>query len=195
MSRNLLAVAGLALVLPFAAAAAERNMSYDFVEFGYADLDLGAQAFAGPDDELAVSGLQLAAGYELSDFIFLTGSYDDLGGDANVSVRRRSFGAGMAFGIGDRTDMYATVSYLKIGLTHAELEDSGLAGELGMRRMVGSRSELFASAGYSSIFDDSDTLFSVGGRYWLSDGFAVSLAYQDSELGGSGIRLAGRFNF
>lgn len=195
MSRNMLAVAGLALVLSFSAVAAERNMSYNFVEFGYGDLDLATQPFVGAGAALPVDGLQLEAGYELSDFVFLTGTYDDLGGAANVSVRRRSFGAGLAFGVGDRTDMYATVSYLRTSLTHAQIEDNGQDAELGIRRMAGSRGEWFASAGYSSVFDDSDTRFRVGGRYWLSDGFAVTLRYQESELDGTGVLFAGRFNF
>ncbi|HEX6928854.1 MAG TPA: outer membrane beta-barrel protein [Gammaproteobacteria bacterium] len=189
MKKSAIAAAVAALALPAAAIGADSSMSFDdsnlsytYAEFGYTDRD-----FDGP----SADGFDLNASYEVTDLIFVFGGYTDLSGDGDSSTLE--LGAGAAIGFTDKLDGYAKLAYLSNDA--GVVDDTGFGLEFGVRSMVAKNIEVFGDLQYVDIYNDTDTAFEIGGRYWHQSNLGFSLAYIDGDLTGSGITLAARYNF
>ncbi|HEX7029604.1 MAG TPA: outer membrane beta-barrel protein [Gammaproteobacteria bacterium] len=188
MNKNVIAAAAAALFLPAGAIAADgafaadKNLSYTYGQFGYSDRD-----FDGP----SADGFDIEGSYEVTDMVFVFGSYSDLSGDFDSSAL--TFGAGAAIGLTDTVDGYGKVAFIDSEI--GPVDDSGLGLEFGVRSMIADKIELFGDLQYVDIYDDTDTILELGGRYWMQDNLGFSVSYQDGDFTGSGITLAARYGF
>lgn len=105
-----LALALALAVAPFAASAGE--LSYSYIEGGYARVDLEADAIGDVDFD----GFQLRGSAAVSDSIYLFGGYgsvtnDDFGTDIDFSELQ--LGAGFRHGLSDRADFIGELGYVR----------------------------------------------------------------------------------
>lgn len=181
MKKNIVAAAVAALALPVAAGAADSNFSYTYAELGYVDLDVNG---AGTD------GFSLEGSFEFTELLFGFAGYEDLSGDFDYT--NLTAGIGAAIALNDRIDGFARIAFVDNETGFAD--DTGIGLEAGVRASVMENLEAFGSFSYVDIYDDSQTGFELGARYWLQDNLGISLAYNDIE-DADGFTLAARFNF
>lgn len=183
------AVAALALPVAAIAAdsnddmfAADKNFSYTYGQFGYTDRDF---------DGASADGFEIEGSFELTDMLFVVGGYSDLSGDGDSSTL--NLGVGAAIGLNENLDGYAQFNFLQNDL--GPIDDTGYGLEFGVRSMIAEQVELFGDLKYVDIYEDTDTILELGGRYWMDDNLGFSLSYEDGDFTGSGITLAARYNF
>jgi len=188
MNKKIIAAITAALVLPATAFAADsafsdKNLSYTYGEFGYVDKTLDAAGDPGAD------GFGFGVSYEFTDMLFGFFNYEDLSGDADITIM--NFGAGAAVGLTDKIDGYA-----KIGLVDIEVgagEDDGFGLEFGARTMFNEQVELFGNFQYIDL-TDSETGFELGGRYWFQKNLGASFSYE--TIGDfDGFNITARYEF
>src|SRR5690606_31051644 len=101
-----------------------------------------------------------------------------------------------AIGLTDKVDGYGKLGIVQndtsIGAT--DIDDSGFGLEFGVRAMVAKNIEAFGSLQYVDIYEDSQTGFEIGGRYWMNEDLGFSLAFSDVE-DTDGLVLAARYHF
>lgn len=190
MKKNIVAAAVAALVLPAAAFAAEgdsmfseKKLSYTYGEFGYVDKTIDFPGDPGAD------GFGLGVSYEFTDMLFGFFNYEDLSGDADISMM--NFGIGAAVGLTDTIDGYG-----KFGLVDVEVgtaSDDGFGLEFGARSMVNEQVELFGNFQYIDM-TESDSGIEVGARYWFQENLGASFSYE-SVGDFDGFNLTARYEF
>jgi len=185
---------GIALTY-FLSPAFASDLSYNFVEIGYVDaeLDDGVPGFSFDGDGFGIGG-----SFEVGENWFVAANYSTLGFDFGIDLDQFSVGGGYYFGMSERTDLVATLSYLS-----AEISASGFGSDnadgygvsIGVRSMLTDNVELNGSIGYSDLGDGADgTAFSAGALYSFTDNFALGFDIgidEDVTLYG----LGGRFYF
>lgn len=192
MNKKMLAAVATALFLPAAAIAADgafaadKNLSYTFGELAYNDLDAG---------NASIDGLSVEGSYEFTDMFFGFASFADLGGEGYDSTTL-NFGVGAAIGLTDNVDGYGKIGIVQNDTSFgpADVDDSGFGLEFGVRSMVARNIEVFGDVQYVDIYEDSETGFEIGGRYWLNQDLGFSLAYTDVDES-DGLMLAARYHF
>ncbi|HEX6930082.1 MAG TPA: outer membrane beta-barrel protein [Gammaproteobacteria bacterium] len=194
MKKKTIAAAIAALMLPAAAIAADadgvlaadKNLSYTFGELAYHDLDAAGAS---------VDGLGVEGSYEFTDMFFGFASFDDIGGEGYDSTTL-TVGVGAAIGLTDKVDGYGKLGIVQNDTSFgpSETDDSGFGLEFGVRAMAAENIEVFGDIQYVDIYEDSQTGFELGGRYWMNQDLGFSLAYTDVE-DSDGLVLAARYHF
>lgn len=174
MKKNIVAAAVAALVLP-TAAFADNGLSYTFGEVSYID-------FGDAGD-----GLGLEGSYKFHEMLFGFAEYQGIDDSDTLA-----FGIGAATALNETVDGFAKLAF--VSNDSGSADDTGIGLEFGVRAMIVKQVEAFGSFTYVDIYEDSQTGFEVGGRYWLQDNLGVSLSYSDIE-DSDGITLAARYNF
>lgn len=192
--------------LPLGAHAVEQNLSYNFLQVSYSDTDVdsGGETFSG-------DGFGFAGSIEFGPTAFLFAEYESVGADesfdtgfgsvsASVDATMLSAGIGGAWALSDRSNFFARAAFLKAdadldieGFGSWSDDDTGYGLQLGVRGMASDAMELFASATYVDVFDGSETGFDLGGRFWITPAFGLSLAYGTADDTDS-LTLGARFN-
>ncbi len=169
------------------------DLSYNFVEIGYVDAEL--------DDDLAGfsfdgDGFRIGGSFEVGENWFVAAGYSTLGFDFGIDLDQIAVGGGYHTGISDRTDFFATLSYLQAEVSaggFGSVDEDGYGIAVGIRSMLTDNVELNGSIGYSDLGDGADgTAFNAGALYSFTDNFAVGFDIgieEDVTLYGLGARF------
>jgi len=185
---------GTALVFAMSPAFAG-DLSYNFIELGYqkADLDDDLAGFSVDGDGFGIGG-----SFEVGESWFIGVGYSTIGFDFGIDLDQISVGGGYHAGLSDRTDFFATLSYLSVEVSASgfgSIDEDGYGVAIGVRSMLTDNVELNGSIGYSDLGDGADgTAFNVGALYSFTESFAVGFDIgieEDFTLYGIG----GRFYF
>ena len=185
---------GTALVFAMSPAFAG-DLSYNFIELGYqkAELDDDLAGFSVDGDGFGIGG-----SFEVGESWFIGVGYSTIGFDFGIDLDQISVGGGYHAGLSDRTDFFATLSYLSVEVSASGLgsvDEDGYGVAIGVRSMLTDNVELNGSLGYSDLGDGADgTAFNVGALYSFTESFAVGLDIgfeEDVTL----YSLGGRFYF
>lgn len=168
MKKQLALALALAIV-PFAASSAE--LSYSFIEAGYAqlnqelpDVDLGGGLVAQIDD-IEASGFQISGSVAIGPSFYLFGGYkagnDDVNvtvpgfgsGSADIDLTQFNAGVGYHYGLSDRADLITELSYIATD-ADADGEDAGTDADdarvsVGVRGLMTDNFEGWLKANYT----------------------------------------------
>lgn len=170
MFRKLL---GLTLVLVLSPAMAD-GLSYNYIQLGYQKADL--------DDDLAGisidgDGYGISGSFEVGESFFIGAGYSALDFDFGVDLDQLSIGGGYHTGLSDRSDFFATISYIRAEASvsgFGSLDEDGYGVSVGIRGLLTDNVELNGSIAYSDLGDGADgTAFGVGALYSFTENFAL----------------------
>lgn len=180
------ALISLALAPMLATAQDDWNISYNYVEVGYGQLDVEAL-----DNTIDHDGPFLEGSFEVSDHLHVFGTYARATSDDLVVVdttfQEQSVGMGVHFNILPSSllvqpaiSLFARIGYID-GEFDAEvvrLSDDGITRSFGVRFMPGPRAEFRAAVEYVDLESTrSGTATSIGGDIYLGRATAFRLGY------------------
>ena len=182
-----LAVLGLLPVL-----ASGQELSYDWIELQYVNTEIDTGAFEVDGDGFAIGG-----SFALTDAFQVIASYSDVGFDLDVDTTSFSVGAGYRYGVGEATDLVASLSYVsgEVESNFGDADDDGFALTAGLRSAVHEQIEVEGGVAYVDLDESGDETSLFGeGRYWFSDQFAAGIGV---DLGDDAttFTISGRYNF
>jgi len=185
-----LPVAAAVLSLLCAAPAQAEDISYNFLDVGYVQVDFD-------DFSEDADGLLLRASFELTENFFLFGSYNDLSIDVDifdVDVSEYDFGLGYAWPVGNGSSFYGKVSYVsaEADTFGISVDDDGYGAAVGLRTRPADNLELEAYVDYVDLSDSGDeTSIGLAGLWFLSPQFALgaeAVFGDDATTYGVGLR-------
>lgn len=177
--RKFVAIVTLAALGLGAQAASAQGFSYNLLE---------GSLISGDDyDGFGVSG-----SYAFTPDIFGLASIDAIELDNGVDVSLLSVGAGYRIAINEALDVFATGSLKRVKPDGFD-DDMGFGLGVGLRGRLIERLELQGSLEYVDV-NDSDTVLSVGGRWYFTNNFAAGLDFSDNDAG-SALRFVARYDF
>ena len=158
---------GAAMTMP---AIADDDMSYNYVEAAYVDTEI--------DDGLDVDGdgVFVNGSVELGDTFFLTAGYGSQEFDFSVDLDQWAVGIGGHAPISDNIDFVAALRYIdaEVDTPFGDIDDDGYGAGVGLRARVTDNIELEGGVNYVDLDDGGDdTSFAFGGRYYLTENFAL----------------------
>jgi hypothetical protein len=176
-----LALALALAIAPFAASADE--ISYTYVEGGYAQLNLDGEQDAGFDiDDIEAAGFFVGGSAALGETFHVFGGYragsDDVrvtvlgvGDEFDTDLSQFNLGLGYHHSISDRTDLVTEISYIN---TDIEIEGESEDGDdgrvsVGVRHMLADSFEGWIKGHYTDgDFYDGSFSASIGGQFKLN---------------------------
>ena len=184
-------VYGLILMM-FAAPAFAADISYNFIEVGYQEIDIDGGLFGGLD--IDGDGYGIGGSFELNENWFIAASYSNADFDFGVDYDELMLGTGYHVPISDNADFYGMFSYLKAEASadgFVSADEDGYAATIGLRGMIGERFELNGSLAYIDFGSGDDTTaFGAGALYNFTDtvaaGFSIDI---DDDVTAYGIGL------
>lgn len=165
------------LLLPLASHA--DGFGYTFVEGGVVNTEIDV----GPAD-IDGDGLGINGSFGLNDSLHVIAGYTDVDYDFGIDGSVTNVGLGFNTSLSADLDFVADVSYVdaEIATGFGSADETGYGLGAGVRGRATDRVELEARLGYVDL-DDSDTAVQVGGRYYLSDSFALGAGLTDNDAG------------
>lgn len=172
------------------------DVSYNFLDVAYANVDID-------DFNEDADGFQLRASFEVTDAVFMFGSYSDLTIDLTsfdvflapeIDLREYDFGLGYAWPVGHGSSLYGAVRYVSVEAETFDttVDDDGFGAALGLRTRPAPNFELEAYADYVDLSDSgTETSIGLGARLFLTPQFALAaeaLFGEDSTAYGVGLR-------
>lgn len=183
---NAFVVAAALAAAPLATQASD--FSYSYAEAGWASVDI---------DGLSESfdGFMLRGSVAMGESFFLSADMLDVG-KGGVDFKQYSLGIGGHYPLSDVLDVTGRVAWVKAeasGFGFSE-DDDGYSVGAGLRGRLGERFELEGSLAYVDLggSDGSDTVATVGVRYFFTDLFAIGAEYnhfEDAKAWGVGFRV------
>lgn len=185
--KSLLALA----VLSNVGIAAASDLSYNFVQGSYQQTEIDL----GDGINLDLDGYGILGSAELGEQFFITAAYTDASGDdsyfgetVDFSADATSLGFGFHTALSDKLDFVASVAKTSAEATantsfgEISSDSDAWAYSVGLRGMVGTNVELFASINYLDADEgETDTGFMVGGQYYLTEAFSLGLALDSGD--------------
>lgn len=181
---TLLAVAWLAAA-PLAAHASD--MSYTFVEGGFAQADIDGVSST-------LDGFYLRGSAAFTDHLHLSADYVDVS-KSGVDFQQYSVGLGGRYPLSPTLDLTGRVAWVRAeaGVGPFSASDDGYGVTGGLRGRLGERFELEGNVSYFDVGSGSgDTAAGVAARYFFTDSLAVTADFQrydDVNLWGLGARV------
>ena len=179
MLRKFCGLALLALAAPTLAA----DISYNYIEAGYQEIDIDDDLLGGFDVD--GDGYGIGGSFELNENWFIGASYSKADFDFGVDLTQLSLGAGYHVPLTDNTDFYGTLAFVRAEVSTSgfgSVDDDGYAATIGVRGMIGDRFELNGSLGYVDLGDGGDgTSFGAGLLYSFTDTVAAGLSLDIDE--------------
>jgi len=182
-----LALALALAIAPFAASADE--LSYTYVEGGYAQLNQDGEQGAGLDiDDIEAAGFFVGGSAALGETFHVFGGYRSGNDDVRVTalgvgsaefdtdLSQFNIGLGYHHSISNRTDLVTEVSYIK---TDVEIEGASEDGDdgrvsVGVRHMLADSFEGWIKGHYSDgDFYDGSFSASIGGQFKFNQTWGV----------------------
>jgi hypothetical protein len=186
-------VYGLVLTV-LAAPAFAADISYNFIEVGYQEIDIDGGFVGGFD--IDGDGYGIGGAFELNENWFLGASYSNADFDFGVDYDELMLGVGYHVPISDNADFYGMFSYLTAEASadgFGSVDEDGYAATIGVRGMVGERFELNGSLAYVDFGSGSDsTAFGAGALYYFTDAVAAGFSIDiddDVTAYGIGVRI------
>lgn len=184
---------GLTLLL-LGAPAMAADISYNFIEAGYQEIDIDTGFLGGGD--IDGDGYAVGGSFELNENWFIAASYAKADFDFGVDLDQLSVGAGYHVPISDNADFYGALSFVRAEVSASGFgseDEDGYAATIGLRGMVGERFELNGSLSHIDYGSGGDTTaFGAGALYNFTDmlaaGFSVGID-DDVTTYGIGIRV------
>jgi hypothetical protein len=178
----------------FALPAVADDISYNFLELGYQQIDFDDELLAGVD--IDGDGYSLAGSFEIGQNTFIAGGYSQADFDFGVKLDTLSLGLGYHVGMSDNVDVYGLLSAVRLEASASGIgnqDEDGYSVEIGLRGMIGDRFELSGSLGYVDLGDGGDgTEVGAGLQYYVTETFSLGLAVnvdEDVTAYGAGIRI------
>jgi opacity protein-like surface antigen len=164
------------LALPCASFA--DGFDYTFVEGSLVNTELD-----GPID-VNGDGFGVNGSFGVNENMHVIAGYSDQDYDFGIDGNTFNVGVGFNTGINSNLDFVADVSYVdaEIATPFGSADEDGYGLGAGIRARPGQNVELDAGLTYVDL-DDSDTVLSVGGRYYFSDSIAVGGSLADNDAG------------
>lgn len=160
------AVAATLALLPLAAQS--EGISYTYVEAAYVETDIdGISSNA--------DGYALRGSIGITDNVFMFAGYADQS-ISSFDIETYNVGAGYAWPISSRTDLYGKVSYVKAEASGFGLsvDDDGFGLGIGVRHLVSDQFELEAAVNYVDLSDSGDeTALGIGARWHFTPQFSL----------------------
>ncbi|MCR9259396.1 MAG: porin family protein [Pseudomonadaceae bacterium] len=149
---------------------ADQSMNYNYIEGSYIDTEI--------DNGLDVDGdgFGLSGSVELGSNYFLTASYSAQEFDFGVDLDQKSIGFGGFMGLSDSVDLVGSINYVdaEIDTRFGSADDSGFGLGVGLRARVAPNVELEGGINYVDLDESGDdTSLALGGRYYLTEAFAL----------------------
>lgn len=170
------ALAGL--LVPLAAGAS--NFSYTWVEGSYSSVSIDESGGDIDGDVWGISGA-----WQFHDYVFVYGGYEYGDFDFDIETDTYQIGAGLAFPMGDSVDLVAGAAYVDTSTDvpfFGDVDDDGYSVIAGIRAGLAEAFQIEAGANYVDLSDGgSDTAFSIGGRYYFTESFAVGAGFSTSD--------------
>lgn len=182
-----LLLAGL-LFVPWLAQA--DDFDYSYVEGGIAN----ANVDVGPAD-VDIDGLIVGVSFAVTEELHVFGSYEDQDFDFGSNGNVLTLGGGFHVGLSQDLDFVGDLAYIEaeVATPFGSADDSGYAVGAGLRSRLSDAVEIDAGIRYVDL-DETDTLFSVGARYYFTDALALGGAYTNGDDGSSwSVRVRYRF--
>jgi hypothetical protein len=155
------------------------GLSYSYLEGAYVNSDYD-------HFDKDVDGAALRASFEITDQVFVYGSFSDQSTSifsSDVDLTSYRIGAGYAWPIAKNVDVYGKGGYARTeaDLPGPNLSDDGYTLGVGMRGRVLEQLELEGAVNYTDLNDSGDdTSLGLAARYFFTPRFAVGL---ESEFG------------
>ena len=194
-------IALLGLWLATSLAHASGQISYNYVQLIYFDIDYDDVSFGADGVEMSGSAL-------LSDQVYATASLaraetdrftNTLNQQGSVEMDGLSLGLGFRQPLADNTDLNIKAAFLrskmktKGGFSSASDSDNGHGFSVGLRHLVNQRFELNLSGNYTDIWDDSDTSIGVAALVHFTSRFTAGMGYSissDADTLSLGLRMS-----
>lgn len=181
------AMVGTLLLAAAPIAAQAEDMSYSFIDFGYAETNLDG----GPTGD--GFGLRGSIGFAENFFAFADYLNQDFSG---IDFDIYSVGLGGHMDIAESVDLVGRVGYLDANASFGGVsaDESGYLVSAGVRARPAKQFELEGNVIYRDLGSGADdTAVAVGARYHFTDMFAVGAEYElsdDADTWFAGIRLS-----
>lgn len=175
-------IPALALVASAPLPADKPGFSYTYVEANYTGLDSDAA-----DDTL--DGFELTGSLELPLNFFVQATSSTLSGDADLNQLR--LGAGWHLSLGDTIDGYGVLSYVDQEFDSGVSDESGVAGDVGVRLMLTSRIEVSGYGEWADV-EDSEVGLGAAARYYLTSSLSLgarALLIDNADTWALGLRF------
>ncbi len=160
-------------LLALAAPAMADGLNYNYLEFGYAEVDVD-DSFVDVDGD----GFFAGGSFEVGESTFVFADYRTADLDLGVDLDQIFVGIGLHTPIGENVDFVGSVSYVSVEASAFGLsaDDDGYGASVGIRAMISDALELAGSVNYIDLSDSGDDT-SIGAEAWynFSDTFAVGL--------------------
>lgn len=190
-STSLALLASSVLLLGGAPAQAD-GPSYSYIDAFYQDVSIDAGGGLDVDGD----GFAVAGSVAINDNWFVLADYSSTDFEGVLDLNQISVGGGYNSAISERTDWFATLSYLDAELDGGFLgnaDDSGYGVALGIRSMLRPNLEVNAQVGYADLGAGADGTTFGGGVWWTVAGnFALGAQVDfddDFTALGLGVRL------
>ena len=169
-------IGGLLLAATPLAAMAD-DMSYSYVDLGYAQLDIDG---VGPSAD--GFGLRGSIGFAQNWFAFAGYTAESVQG---IDIDTISVGVGGHYGFTDNLDLVGRLGYFEINLDAGgglNADDNGYLLDAGLRGRVGDAVELEGGLHYTDLSDGGDdTALYVGGRFHFNKTWALGAEYASGD--------------
>jgi hypothetical protein len=182
------ALATTTALLPFLAQA--EGLSYSYLDAAYVNTDIDQF-----DEE--VDGFALRGSFEIAEQVFLFAGYANQSTEVSgtdIDVEQMNLGAGYAWPIGPKADLYGKVGYVSAEAEAGgfDADDDGYLLGVGLRGRPADQFELEGAANYIDLSDSGDsTSFGLGARWFFTEQFAVGVEGEfgdDATTYGVGVR-------
>lgn len=178
----------LAAALALPAAAMAEGLSYNFIEAGYATVDL--------DGGGSVDGFGFGASYLVSDPVFLRTGYSRFK-KGGVEISGFNGGVGYRHALTPMVDLNATADLVFADIDAGNLgsdDDVGYSVGAAVRALVAKPLELNGGVSYTDVFDDGQVSFDIGAVYSFTSQLALVGGAEFSD-GDKTYSIGGRFMF
>ena len=149
-----------------------QDLSYDFIEFRYAETEIEVDGFPDVDGD----GYQLGGSFSLSPDAHVFVDYERLDFDESVEASGFEVGLGYQVPVGRRTDLILSIAYVdaEVETPFADFSDDGYAVAAGFRGLLSDSIELRGSANYVDLDrSGDDTALELGADFYLNESFSV----------------------
>ena len=169
-------IGGLLLAATPLAAMAD-DMSYSYVDLGYAQTDID-----GVSSSADGFGLRGSIGFAQNWFAFADYVAESVSG---IDIDTLSVGVGAHYGFTENLDLVGRVGYFEVNLDAGgglNADDNGFLLDAGLRGRVGDAVELEGGVHYTDLSDGGDdTALFVGGRFHFNKTWALGAEYESGD--------------
>lgn len=161
-----------AVLLALASPAFADGLSYNYLEAGFAQIDLD-------DDIVDVDGdgFEIGGSFEVGDQLFVFADYGSADFDFGVDLDQLSVGLGFHTPLSNNADFVAKIAYVsaEVSAFGFSADEDGFGASIGLRGKPSERVELEGFIDYVDLGDGDDTSVSGAAWYEFTEAFAVGL--------------------